>query len=125
MITKKLQSRLSRKRRIRARVRGTLARPRLTVYRSLTNIYVQVIDDDAGRTLASSSLKDVKGPAGRSSKSEGGKLSVESAKKLGAMIATKAKEKKIEKVVFDRNAYKYHGRIKALADAAREGGLQF
>ena len=114
MITKKLQSRLSRKRRIRARVRGTLARPRLTVYRSLTNIYVQVIDDDAGRTLASSSLKDVKG-----------KLTMDGAKKLGAMIATKAKEKKIGKVVFDRNAYKYHGRIKALADAAREGGLQF
>lgn len=125
MLTKKLQSRINRKRRIRARVRGSAMRPRLTVYRSLTNLYAQVIDDDAGKTLVSSSLKDVEGPAHRSAKRGGGKLSVDGAKKLGAMIATKAKEKKIEKVVFDRNAYKYHGRIKALADAAREGGLQF
>ena len=113
-MTKKLQSRQSRKRRIRARVRGSAERPRLSVYRSLTNLYAQVIDDDAGKTLVASSLKEVKG-----------KLSIEGAAKLGTLVARKAKEKKIEKVVFDRNAYKYHGRVKALADAAREGGLQF
>ena len=114
MLSKKLQSRQSRKRRIRARVRGSAERPRLSVYRSLTNLYAQVIDDDSGKTLVASSLAEVKG-----------KLSVEGAKKLGTHLAAKAKEKKIEKVVFDRNAYKYHGRVKALADAAREGGLQF
>lgn len=114
MLTKKLQSRLRRKRRIRARVRGTGERPRLSVYRSLTNLYVQVIDDDAGKTLVASSLKEAKA-----------KLSTEGAKKLGTLLAKKAKTKKVEKVVFDRNAYKYHGRVKALADAAREGGLQF
>lgn len=114
MRTKTLHHRLARKRRIRARVRGSQDRPRLSVYRSLTNIYAQVIDDEAGRTLVAGSLKEAKG-----------KLSVDGAKKLGTLIAKKAKEKKIEKVVFDRNAYKYHGRVKALADAAREGGLQF
>jgi large subunit ribosomal protein L18 len=114
MLTKKLQNRQRRKRRIRARVKGTSLRPRLSVYRSLRSLYVQVIDDEAGKTIASSSLKEAKG-----------KLSLDGAKKLGTLIAAKAKEKKIEKVVFDRNAYKYHGRIKALADAAREGGLQF
>ncbi len=114
MLSKKLQSRQSRKRRIRARVRGSAERPRLSVYRSLTNLYAQVIDDASGRTLVAGSLKEVKG-----------KLSIEGAKQLGTLVAKKAKEKKIEKVVFDRNAYKYHGRVKALADAAREGGLQF
>lgn len=125
-----------RKRRIRAKVRGTAERPRLSVYRSLTNLYAQLIDDDAGRTLVAGSLKDIAVPARRpvhrspkgevgSAKREGGKLSVEGAKKLGTLVAKKAKAKKIEKVVFDRNAYKYHGRIKALAEAAREGGLQF
>lgn len=104
-----------RKRRIRAKVRGTAERPRLSVYRSLTNLYAQLIDDDAGRTIVAGSLKDVKAK----------KLSVESAAKLGKVIAEKAKKKQIGKVVFDRNAFAYHGRIKALADAAREGGLQF
>jgi len=137
MLSKKFQSRLTRKRRIRAKVRGTALRPRLSVYRSLTNIYAQIIDDDAGKTLVAGSLKDLgphgakgslrgaKAPARRSAKREGGQLTVEGAAKLGALVAKKAKAKKIEKVVFDRNAYKYHGRVKALADAAREGGLQF
>ena len=110
----KLTARLARKRRIRARVRGTPERPRLSVYRSLRSIYAQIIDDEAGKTIVGGSLKEVKA-----------KLTVAGAKKLGSLIAKKAKEKKIEKVVFDRNAYKYHGRVKALAEGAREGGLQF
>lgn len=114
MSPSKLQARLSRKRRIRARVRGTSQRPRLSVYRSLRGLYAQIIDDEAGKTIVGGSLKEVKA-----------KHTVEGAKKLGTLIAKKAKEKKIEKVVFDRNAYKYHGRVKALAEGAREGGLQF
>lgn len=114
MLPSTLHHRLARKRRIRARVRGTPERPRLSVYRSLRGMYAQVIDDEAGRTLVAGSLKEAKG-----------KFSVDGAKKLGTLIAKKAKEKKIEKVVFDRNAYKYHGRVKALAEGAREGGLQF
>lgn len=106
--------RTARKRRIRAKIRGTAARPRLTVFRSLRQIAVQLIDDDARRTLCAASTKEVKiAPT------------VEGAKKVGALIAQKAKEAKIASIVFDRNAYRYHGRVKALADAAREGGLQF
>jgi large subunit ribosomal protein L18 len=107
--------RLSRKRRIRARLSGSSERPRLTVYRSLTQLFVQIVDDVSGKTLAAASTKAVKGA----------KPNIEGAKKLGAVIAEKAKEKGISAVVFDRNAYKYHGRVKALADAARDGGLQF
>jgi large subunit ribosomal protein L18 len=114
MSHKKINSRLQRKRRIRARVTGTSARPRLTVYRSLTALSVQVIDDAAGKTLAAASSKETKA-----------KMNLEGAKKVGELIAKKAKDAGISSVVFDRNAYKYHGRIKALADAAREGGLQF
>ena len=86
----------------------------MSVYRSLTNLSVQLIDDDAGKTLLGASLKAVKA-----------KKTVEGAKKLGKFIAQQARAKKIAKVVFDRNAYKYHGRVKALAEGAREGGLQF
>jgi large subunit ribosomal protein L18 len=103
-----------RKRRVRARIFGTKDRPRLSVYRSLRQIAVQLIDDDAGRTLVAASTKHVKG-----------KPTVEGAKKLGSEIAKRAKEAKISAVVLDRSGYKYHGRIKALADAAREGGLKF
>jgi large subunit ribosomal protein L18 len=100
-------------------------------------MYVQLIDDNTGHTLVAASLKDLAAPARRSvprspkgevgsTKGEGGKkVSVESAAKLGKVLAEKAKKKKIEKVVFDRNAYKYHGRVKALAEAARKGGLIF
>jgi len=114
MLPKKIQNRLSRKKRIRARIRGTAERPRMSVYRSLRNLSVQLIDDDAGKTIAAASLKDVKS-----------KLNTDGAEKLGKEIAKLAKSKKIGKVVFDRSGYKYHGRIKALADAAREGGLVF
>lgn len=111
----KVQKRLARKRRIRALVRGTSARPRMTVYRSLKQITVQVIDDDAGKTLAAASSVEAKGKG----------VTIDAAKKLGTLIAKKATDAKISSVVFDRNAYKYHGRIKALAEAAREGGLTF
>lgn len=114
MLLKKIQDRLARKRRIRAKVHGTAARPRMTVYRSLTNLSVQMIDDDAGRTLCSASTKEAKA-----------KMNLDGAKKVGELIAKKAKDAGIKATTFDRNSYKYHGRIKALADAAREGGLEF
>lgn len=113
-VSRKITDRLARKRRIRARIRGTSECPRLTVYRSLTQITAQVIDDGAGRTIASVSSRQAK--AGKN---------IEAAKKVGEMIAAKAKEAGVSAVIFDRNAYRYHGRVKALADAAREGGLQF
>jgi len=103
-----------RKRRIRARISGTPERPRMSVYRSLRQITVQLIDDAKGRTLLAASTKHVKS-----------KPDMKGALKLGEFVAKQAKEKKLTTVVFDRNAYRYHGRIKALADAAREGGLQF
>lgn len=106
--------RLARKRRIRAKVSGTPERPRLSVFCSLTAISAQCIDDTAGKTLLSASTKEVK------AKGKG----VEAAKKVGAAIAQKAKAAGLTSVVFDRNGRKYHGRVKALADAAREGGLQ-
>ena len=106
--------------RIRKKVAGTPERPRLAVFRSQTHIYAQVIDDDGGKTLASASSldKDVKGEHKRGA-------NVAAAKAVGKLIATRAKEKGIEAVVFDRGGFQYHGRIKALADAAREGGLKF
>lgn len=114
MLPAKLQDRLKRKRRIRSRVQGTAARPRLTVYRSLTQLSAQLIDDEAKRTLLSASSKEAKA-----------KMNTEGAKKVGELIAKKAKDAGVSVVVFDRNAYKYHGRIKALAEGAREGGLLF
>jgi large subunit ribosomal protein L18 len=104
--------------RIRKRLLGMPTRPRLAVYRSLNHIYAQVIDDLSGVTLVSaSSLESGKG------KIAGGNLA--SAKDVGRLVAERAKEKGIDKVVFDRGGYLYHGRIKALADAAREAGLRF
>ncbi len=105
--------------RIRKKVKGTAERPRLNVYRSVNHIYVQLIDDLAGKTLiAASSAVGKKGE-----RKAGGNLAA--AKEIGKAIAEKAKAKGISKVVFDRGGYLYHGRVKALADAAREGGLQF
>jgi large subunit ribosomal protein L18 len=111
-------ARQRRHERVRKTVAGTPGRPRLAVYRSLTHIYAQVIDDEQGRTLAAASdvektLKDAKG-----NKSE-------RAKAVGTAIAQKAKDAGVTKVVFDRGGNRYHGRVKALAEAAREGGLQF
>ena len=114
MTAPKIQRRLQRKRRIRAKVLGTSARPRMTVYRSLTRLSVQLIDDGAGKTLAAAYSPEAKA-----------KHTKDGATKLGALIAKKAKDAGIKTVVFDRNGYAYHGRLKALADAAREGGLTF
>jgi len=105
--------------RLRRRLQGTGERPRLNVYRSLNHIYAQVIDDSTGKTLAAASTAQ----GGKGSKRTGG--NVASAKEVGKTIAQRAKEKGVKKVVFDRGGYLYHGRIKALADAAREAGLEF
>src|SRR5690348_11866543 len=107
--------------RIRTRLQGSDERPRLNVYRSLNHIYAQVIDDGNGVTLVSASTAS--GKEGKSKKKAGGNLA--SAKEIGKLIAQRAKEKGIKQVVFDRGGYLYHGRIKALADAAREAGLEF
>lgn len=106
--------------RIRKNLAGNAERPRLAVFRSQAHIYAQVIDDDAGTTLCSASSldKDVKGQLKSGA-------SVAAAKAIGSLIAQRAKDKKVDRVVFDRGGFLYHGRIKALADAAREGGLQF
>jgi len=108
------QIRLHRKRRIRAKISGTAVMPRLAVFRSLRNVSVQVIDDSVGKTLFSGSLLDTKGKNG-----------VDGAKELGKFIAEKCKAAKIESIVFDRSGYKYHGKIKAVAEGARESGLKF
>ena len=109
-----------RKLRIRRKISGTAERPRLTIFRSAKHIYGQVVDDGAGKTLAhfSTLSKDVKGPAGDATKTDAAKL-------VGQAIAKALLAKGIDKIVFDRNGYLYHGRIKALADAAREAGLKF
>jgi len=103
--------------RIRRKLQGTPERPRLAVFRSVAHIYAQVIDDSKGHTLVAASSVEKAG------KSAGG--NVAAAKAIGKSIAERAKEKGIKKVVFDRGGYQYHGRVKALADAAREAGLEF
>jgi large subunit ribosomal protein L18 len=104
--------------RLRRKVRGTPERPRLSVFRSLHHIYAQVIDDLAGRTLVSASSNE-------KSARVGGGGNLQGAKAVGRLVAERAKDKGIRQVVFDRGGYLYHGRVKALADAAREGGLEF
>ncbi len=108
-----------RKKRIRKKVQGTSERPRLSVFRSTMHIYAQVIDDDAQETIFSSSTlsKDVKSGEKKSK--------TELAKQVGVLVAEGLKEKNISRVVFDRNGFVYHGRIKALAEGAREAGLEF
>ena len=103
--------------RIRRKVQGTSERPRLAVFRSVAHIYAQVIDDSKGQTIISASSVE------KASKTNGG--NVAAAKLIGKAIAQRAQEKGIKKVVFDRGGYQYHGRVKALADAAREAGLEF
>ena len=103
--------------RIRRKLAGTEERPRLAVFRSVAHIYAQVIDDSKGRTLVAASSVEKAG------KTNGGNLAA--AKAIGKSIAERAKEKGIKQVVFDRGGYQYHGRVKALADAAREAGLEF
>ena len=116
----KKDKRLRRKVRIRKKIKGTPERPRLTVYRSLKYVYAQIIDDESGHTIAAaSSLEKGLKESLKSTKD------LEAAKLVGKLVAKRAMEKGISEVVFDRNGYKYHGRIKALADAAREEGLKF
>lgn len=116
----KREARLSRHLRVRKKVKGTPERPRLVVYRSLEHIYAQVIDDTVGHTLVSASTID-----GEVRKLLGGKKKSEEAQIVGRVVAERAKSAGIQKVVFDRGGNKYHGRVKALADAAREAGLEF
>jgi large subunit ribosomal protein L18 len=113
-------ARIKRHARVRSKIAGTPEQPRLNVFRSLTDIYCQVIDDEAGNTLASASSIDheLRG------KLEGMNRT-EQARQVGKELASRAKEKGIHKVIFDRGGYRYIGRIKALADGAREGGLEF
>ncbi|HDI51257.1 50S ribosomal protein L18 [candidate division KSB1 bacterium] len=119
----KLWARLRRKRRIRKKVSGTLERPRLTVYRSLKHIYAQLVDDVSGRTLTSVSdfSKDIRDEVAKVRSQ--GKIAVSVV--VGKEIARRALEMNIQKVTFDRNGYLYHGRVKAVAEGAREGGLEF
>ncbi len=119
-LIKKREQRERRQRRIRARVAGSPERPRLNVFRSLDNIFAQVIDDTAGVTLVSASTIDKQIRA-----QVEGKTKIESAKIVGQVLAQRAKEAGIGKVVFDRGGYRYHGRVAALAEGAREGGLEF
>ena len=109
--------RLKRHKRVRSKVSGTPERPRLNVFRSEKNIYAQIIDDVAGSTLVSASTVE------KAFEGNGGNC--EAAKKIGAALAERALQKGIEEVVFDRGGYIYHGRVKALAEGAREGGLKF
>lgn len=113
--------RFRRHNRVRARVAGTVARPRLAVFRSTSHINAQLIDDENGNTLAQASDKDVK----KVKATKDASLGVAVAAAVGAEIAKRAKEKGILTVVFDRGGFTYHGRVKALADAARKGGLTF
>ena len=108
--------RLKRRRRVRAKVRGSAERPRISVFRSNRGIFAQLIDDDAGRTLASVAWTEAEL---RSLKP------MEQARRAGALLAERAKDAGLESAVFDRGGYQYHGRVKALADGAREGGLSF
>lgn len=112
------ERRLRRKKSIRNNISGTIEKPRLTVFKSNKHIYAQIIDDENGKTLCSASTidKDYKGPKG---------CNLQSAKAVGELLAERAKAKNITKVIFDRNGYIYHGKIKALADACREKGLIF
>lgn len=119
-MAQKLTSRERRKFRIRGKVSGTADRPRLSIFRSASHIYAQVVNDETGATLATAGTlsRDLRESVKQGTKSD-------SAKKVGALIAKICLEKKIDKVVFDRNGYLYHGRVKALAEAAREAGLKF
>lgn len=104
-----------RKARVRAKISGTAEKPRLSVFKSNKGMYAQLIDDVRGITLASAHSREVKGAAGKAD------ISME----VGKLLAKKAQDKKIETVVFDKGSYKYHGRVRSLADGAREGGLKF
>ena len=119
-MNRRMTSRLSRKRRIRRKISGSGERPRLSVFRSARHIYVQIVDDLQGRTLVAASTlsKEIREKLAGLKKSE-------TAKEVGRLLAAKAKEKGISQVVFDRNGFLYHGRVKAIAESCREHGLVF
>ncbi len=119
-IDDKKRSRLNRRRRIRSKVHGTAENPRLSVFRSTRHIYAQIINDDMGTVLTSASTMET--PLRGSTKSGG---NIEAAREVGKLLAERAVTKKIATVSFDRGGFKYHGRVKALAEAARDGGLKF
>ncbi len=119
-MSKERESRERRHRRIRKKVFGTSDKPRLSVYRSLNHIYAQLIDDSQGSTIVAASTQDKELSA-----QKGHKGNVTMAKKVGELVAKRALGKGLKKVVFDRGGYMYHGRVKALADGAREAGLEF
>lgn len=123
MSSTNIAHRQRRRARIRSAIRGTGERPRLSVFRSNRYIYAQLIDDETGKTLASASTLKAKkkGPAKGNTEKRAGK--VEEARSIGTQLAEDAKKKGITKVVFDRGGYRYHGRVRAVADGAREGGL--
>ena len=115
-VTTRPAKRLKRRRRVRAKVHGTAERPRISVFRSNRGIFAQLVDDDAGRTLASVNWTEEElRPLGR----------MEQATRAGGLLAERARAAGVESVVFDRGGYQYHGRVKALAEGAREGGLRF
>ena len=121
MISKKKSDlRLARKKRIRSKISGSAERPRFSVFRSARYVYAQLIDDDAAKTLCSASSLEADVKKGLKST-----RSLDAAKEVGKLLAQRAKDQKIDKAVFDRSGYIYHGRIKALADSAREAGLNF
>ena len=115
-LTKRQEMRARRHRRVRRKVTGTAERPRLTVFRSNRRIYAQIIDDLEGRTLASASSREIK---------ESGLDKSQTAGKVGELLSERIKEKNIARVIFDRGAYLYHGRVKALAEGVRKGGIDF
>ena len=114
----KILKRLTRRKRVRSKVYGSLSRPRLSIFRYNRHVYAQIIDDSKGKTLVAVSEKDLSKLNSKLNKTQIANL-------VGEMLAKKAARKKIMKVVFDRSGYKYHGRVKALADGARKGGLEF
>lgn len=119
MLKNKKQARKRRHRRIRARIKGTSERPRFSVFRSNRHVWAQLIDDKIGKTILSSSDKEIAG------NKKNQNVNVSQGESVGGAIAKKAKEKKINSVLFDRGGYKYHGLIKAVAEGARKGGLKF
>jgi large subunit ribosomal protein L18 len=119
-IEDKKKNRLNRRRRIRSKVHGTAERPRLSIFRSTRHIYAQIVDDDMGAVITSASTMEAQL---RESVKYGG--NIDAAREVGKLLAERAATKKIEAVSFDRGGFKYHGRVKALAEAVRDGGLKF
>lgn len=123
IINSKKDSRFKRKRRIRKKIVGTYERPRLSVFRSAKHVYVQIIDDDNGQTLVAASSLEQEVAQDLDILNSKGKLLI--AKKVGELLGNRAQQKGIRKVVFDRNGFKYHGRVKAISEGARNAGLDF